>query len=181
MNDVDDKSGARGREPDASLAGRPAGTRVDRAVDIPRPRQGYIRQRPWRWVRVEGVAANGDQRNGTKGWLAAITPEPRANASRQLQLPTTPCTERVAPCTRLMYEGTRHRAKGFLCKTSADPWLRGSRGWPAGSVVPASSKRLWRIALPLIGRPRCRIGSASDCRTVITSTGRLPARPLPLY
>src|ERR1700730_5061196 len=53
------------------------------------------------------------QRNGTKGWLAAITPEPRANASRQLRLPATPCTERVAPPSHLMYvrgRGTEQRA-----------------------------------------------------------------------
>jgi hypothetical protein len=99
-----------------------------------------------------------------------MTPEPQANASRRLRLPATQCTERVAPPSHLMYvRGRGSEERAFFCKTSADPWVRGSRDWPTGAVASAASVTwLCRTTLLLTGKRRCRIGSASDYRTAIT-------------
>jgi hypothetical protein len=142
---------------------------------VPRPRQGYVRQRPWRGVRVEGVAAVRLNQCRSEKWrengMGRDYSGAAENACRQLLLPATRCTERFAPLSSPVCERTWYLGKGPHW-TSADPWLRR----PAGRLPDVGERdTVCRMALLSTVKRRCRTGSAfaaessirqlADCRS----------------
>src|SRR6202035_4525397 len=108
-----------GRDPEGVGPVRHPRRRSARSVEdhfVPRPRQGYVRQRPWRGVRVEGVAAVRLNQCRSEKWrengMGRDYSGAAENACRQLLLPATRCTKRFAPLSSPVCERTWYLGKG---------------------------------------------------------------------